>query len=39
VRGEALVRFLADRARVEDEHVRFGLLGGLPQAELLEHPP
>src|SRR5262245_26265777 len=37
MRGEALVGLLADRARVEDEHVGFRLLGGLPQAQLLEH--
>ena len=37
VRGEALVRLLPDRARVEDEHVRLLLRNGLPQSELLEH--
>ena len=37
VRGEALVRLLADRAGVEDEHVRLLLGDGLPQSELLEH--
>ena len=37
VRREALVRLLADRAGVEDEHVRLLLGDGLPQSELLEH--
>ena len=34
---EALVRLLADRAGVEDEHVRLLLLRCLAEAELLEH--
>ena len=37
VRGEPLVGLLADRARVEDEHVRFVRRGRLAEAELLEH--
>jgi hypothetical protein len=37
VRREALVRLLADRARVEDENVALLLRLRLPQAELLEH--
>src|SRR5439155_12406479 len=37
VGGEALVRLLADRARVEDEHVRLLLGDGLSEPELLEH--
>ena len=36
VRREALVGLLADRARVEHDHVRLGLLVRLPQPERLE---
>jgi hypothetical protein len=35
--GKALIWLLADRAGVEDEHIRFVLGQGLPQSELLEH--
>jgi hypothetical protein len=38
VRREALVRLLADRARVEDDHVGFGLRRRLAEPERLEHP-
>src|SRR5205814_169647 len=38
VGGEALVRLLADRAGVEDDHVGVGLPMRLPQAERLEQP-
>jgi hypothetical protein len=37
VGGEPLVRFLAHRAGVEDDHVRRLRRGCLPQAEVLEH--
>ena len=37
VRGEALIGLLADRAGVEDDHVRVRLRDRLPQSELLEH--
>ena len=37
VRGESRVRLLADRAGVEDDHVRLLLRGSLAEAELLEH--
>jgi hypothetical protein len=37
VRREALIRLLADRARVEDEHVRLVLVDGLAEAKRLEH--
>ena len=37
VRGKLRVRLLADRARVEDEHVGVVARGRLPQPELLEH--
>jgi len=37
MRREALVRLLADRAGVEDEHVSLGLRGRLAEAEVLEH--
>src|SRR5919112_526228 len=37
VRGEALVRFLPDRARVEDDHVRVDPRDRLAEAEVLEH--
>ena len=38
VRGQARVRLLPDRARVEDEHVGVPLRGGLAQAKLFEQP-
>jgi hypothetical protein len=38
VRGEALIRLLADRAGVEDEHVGLVLRNRLAEPELLEHP-
>ena len=38
MRREALVGLLADRARVEDDHVRLFLSRRLAQPELLEHP-
>src|SRR5262245_9779095 len=37
MRGEPLIRLLADRARVEDEDVRLFLRDRLPQSQLLEH--
>src|SRR5919204_1027340 len=37
VGGEALIRLLADRASVEDEHVRLLLCRRLTEPELLEH--
>ena len=38
VGGEALVGLLADRARVEHEHVRLDLVGRLAEPDRLEHP-
>ena len=38
MRREALVGLLADRARVEDDHVSLFLSRRLAQPELLEHP-
>ncbi len=39
VRGESLVGLLADRARVEDEHVGLVLARSLAEADVFEQPP